>query len=386
MNTNEFKIIQNPIVVLIIYISIAVIIGLQHYFIGRYNNFLIFQHSVFHFFEYKNLYLEYPKEYYDLFLYSPSFPLLFIPFAYLPALFGIILWNVFNVIIYYKSLMVLELNKYQRLFIFYLIIPELITSVANSQTNPILVAFIILTMVYSNQNKDFKATFFPSINFFIKGYGGIAYIFFLFRMPTFKKFLQIFLSFIIIFLLPLIFYSPHNFKFLYQDWYGSMKQDYSINTGISMMGVIKSLIYKDASIPLIQLIGVAILLGSIIVILLRRNYEQIKYIFLANILIFTVIFNQAAESPTYIIASTGVFIWYLKTERTWITILLFVFFYFLTVLSPTDIFPRYLRDQYVKPYSLKALPCIITWLIIQIQLFFPNLNSRTIKLWKRKLI
>ncbi|MEF9932117.1 MAG: hypothetical protein RR770_07460, partial [Bacteroidales bacterium] len=33
----------------------------------------------------------------------------------------------------------------------------------------------------------------------------------------------------------------------------------------------------------------------------------------------------------------------------------------LTTLSPTDIFPSYIRKTYVVPYALRALPCVFIW-------------------------
>ena len=33
----------------------------------------------------------------------------------------------------------------------------------------------------------------------------------------------------------------------------------------------------------------------------------------------------------------------------------------LVSLSPTDVFPRVLREQIVQPFVLKALPCILLW-------------------------
>ena len=32
--------------------------------------------------------------------------------------------------------------------------------------------------------------------------------------------------------------------------------------------------------------------------------------------------------------------------------------------STTDLFPRFIRAEYVKPYALKALPCTLIWLKI----------------------
>jgi hypothetical protein len=36
----------------------------------------------------------------------------------------------------------------------------------------------------------------------------------------------------------------------------------------------------------------------------------------------------------------------------------------LTSLSPTDLFPKFLRDGYVEPLMLKVFPCILIWLKI----------------------
>ena len=52
------------------------------------------------------------------------------------------------------------------------------------------------------------------------------------------------------------------------------------------------------------------------------------------------------------------------SEKNKVNIALFVFAFILTSLSPTDIFPEYLREEFVKPYTLKAFPCIVIWLKI----------------------
>jgi hypothetical protein len=56
-------------------------------------------------------------------------------------------------------------------------------------------------------------------------------------------------------------------------------------------------------------------------------------------------------------------------------LLLFVLVF--TVLSPTDVFPRYIRLEYVIRYSLKALPCFLAWLIITYQLLFSNFEKKS---------
>ncbi len=92
-----------------IVILIAVAVSLQHYIYTppersidakynytHYNNYLIFKQSFFHLIEHKDLFAFYPNEYYDLYKYTPTFALLMAPFAYLPNLAGLILWNILN--------------------------------------------------------------------------------------------------------------------------------------------------------------------------------------------------------------------------------------------------------------------------------------------------
>jgi hypothetical protein len=78
-------------------------------------------------------------------------------------------------------------------------------------------------------------------------------------------------------------------------------------------------------------------------------------------LIWVIIFNHKAESPTYIIAVAGVGIWYFAMPKAaWRTSLFWLVFIF-TSLATTDICPPALKDAFFKPYTIKALPCIIVW-------------------------
>ena len=82
---------------------------------------------------------------------------------------------------------------------------------------------------------------------------------------------------------------------------------------------------------------------------------------LASMLVWVIIFNHKAESPTFIIAVAGAGIWYFATEhKAWRTALLLLVFVG-TCLSPTDIFPAVIKQNFFKPYVIKAIPCIILW-------------------------
>ena len=85
---------------------------------------------------------------------------------------------------------------------------------------------------------------------------------------------------------------------------------------------------------------------------------------------FTVLFSTGSESSTYIIAFVGVAIWYWAApwQRTRWDIALMVFAFILTSLSPSDLFPAYVRQEWVQPYALKALPVTIIWLQLTLEM------------------
>jgi hypothetical protein len=60
----------------------------------------------------------------------------------------------------------------------------------------------------------------------------------------------------------------------------------------------------------------------------------------------------------------GVSIWFIIGDKNLLNSILFIAAILFTSLSPTDIFPRLLREEYVMPYSLKVFPCIMIWLAI----------------------
>ena len=58
----------------------------------------------------------------------------------------------------------------------------------------------------------------------------------------------------------------------------------------------------------------------------------------------------------------GVAIWYVAApwKRSRTDVVLMVFAFILTSMSPSDLFPAYLRKHYITPYALKALPCVVS--------------------------
>ena len=53
-----------------------------------------------------------------------------------------------------------------------------------------------------------------------------------------------------------------------------------------------------------------------------------------------------------------------------------VFAFILTSMSPSDLFPAFLRKTYVHPYALKALPCVVIWLTLIYEMIIRDYDSK----------
>ncbi len=82
-----------------------------------------------------------------------------------------------------------------------------------------------------------------------------------------------------------------------------------------------------------------------------------------TVLMFAVLFSTGSESSTYIIALLGVAlsVCHGSLEAQPLDVALMVFAFILTSMSPSDLFPALIRKNYVQPYALKALPCVLIW-------------------------
>jgi hypothetical protein len=96
----------------------------------------------------------------------------------------------------------------------------------------------------------------------------------------------------------------------------------------------------------------------------QYNYKAFRQTLLASVLMFVVLFSTGSESSGYIIALVGTVVWYtcVPWRRSRWDVALMVLVFVLSSLSPSDLFPAYLRREFVQPYALKALPVTLVWL------------------------
>lgn len=344
----------------------SVVLGHSHI----HNNYFVFKYNFLHVINQQNLYDLYPANYFDYNHYGPVFAFVIAPFALLPDSAGVILWVMFTSWILLKAIQLLPIKPEQYLLIILLCAHELMTSAANVQSNPLIAALIILSYVFIKREQDFWAALMIALGIFIKLYGVVGLAFFFFSNHKLKLIGSLIFWSVVLFVLPMVISSPAFIVQTYKDWYADLiyknaDNINSIRANVSVMGMIHKM-------GAVQVSNIGVLLpGMLLFALSYVRYKYFKHVnyqllIVASTLIFPVIFSTGSESPTYIIAFMGVAIWYINAEKpvSKLDTGLMVFAFILTSLSPSDIFPRYLKVNYVDPYALKALPVFLIWLKI----------------------
>jgi len=340
-------------------------------FIGRrlteYNNYVIFKHSFFHLLHGTNLYGLYPAEHWDFYKYSPTFALLMGSVAYLPDILGLSTWNVLNAITVFFAIRMLPLSVRKQCLIFWFIAMELLTCLQNNQSNGLMCGLIIAAYGCMEQKKVVLATLWLVLAMYIKVYGAIGFCLFLFYPSKLRFILSAVLWTIVLAAMPLIVTPFHTLVWQYHNWADLMIADAALARGLSVAGWLYSWFGLDNTKNYVIGIGIIFFLLPFTRFKLYSNVV-FKLLILASMLVWVIIFNHKAESSTFIIAVAGVAIWYfVMPEAKWRTTIFWSVFIF-TCLATTDIFPPFVKKEFIYPYKIKVVPCILAWCMIFIEL------------------
>ncbi|MCK9220527.1 MAG: DUF2029 domain-containing protein [Bacteroidales bacterium] len=329
----------------------------------KYGNYIIYKQAWFHLIHGNDLYATFPNEHFDLFKYSPAFAMFFSLFTILPDVIGLPLWCLLNAFVLFYAVKALpEFNNRKKNFILLFVALELTTSLQNSQSNALMAGLLIFSFVLLERRKYRIATLLLVCSVYLKLFGIIALVFFVFYPEKWKLVVYTLLWGLILFLLPLPFTGLTQLKFLYLSWGKMLSADLSSSLGLSMMGWLSSWFHLNIPKMMVVLAGTLV---TLLPLVFRKKYSMYTFrlFMMASLLIWGVIFNHKAESPTFIIAMSGVAIWFFFRKITAANLILAILALVLTSLSSTELFMP-IRDTIVDPYVLKVVPCILIWIKI----------------------
>lgn len=346
--------------------------------LSKHNNFLIFRYVYWHTIEQLPLYVAY-DEYWDTNHYGPFFSLVIAPFAMLPVRWGLFFWLIVLSLSLYYAIRKLPFPDRKRIFLYWFCAHELLTALFMSQFNIAIAAIIVATFYCIEKEKDIWAACFIMLGTFVKLYGIVGLAFFFFSKHKVKFLLALLGWALVMFVAPMTISSPDYIISQYVGWWDSLSAKnaeniFSGGQNISLLGMVRKISGCASYSDLWLILGGLIIFGLPYLRIAQYKYKAFRYALLASVLLFVVLFSTGSESSTYIIAFVGVGIWYWSVpwKRSKWDIALMVFAFILTSFSPSDLFPAYLRKEFVQPYALKALPCAIIWFKLSYEMCFRN--------------
>src|SRR5215210_848296 len=123
----------------LLWIGAIVAATLQQGVARQNNNFQIFRAASRHLIAGSDLYAAYPSEHFDFYKYSPTFALLFAPFAYVPFPLAMLLWNALNAGALYVALRLVLPRRAARIARVILFL-DMLGSLQNAQSNALVAA------------------------------------------------------------------------------------------------------------------------------------------------------------------------------------------------------------------------------------------------------
>jgi hypothetical protein len=335
------------------------------------NNFLIFRAASLHLLHGQDLYAAYPALHQDLYKYSPSFALLFLPFALLPFSVAMLAWNALNAGTLYAAIGMV-LSRRGALVARTIVFLDMLGSLQNVQSNALVAALIILAFAGYERRHAFSASLAVVVGTCIKVFPLAAASFALFHPRKLRVAASLALSMAGLMALPLLVTPASVLRAQYASWRVVEAND-MIERGFTVMQMVELLFHRGLPSWPMQLAGVVLLLAPLLVRRSRWTQFGFRRLYLCSVLVFCVIFNHQSESPTFVIAVTGAAIWFASLSapdrRVW---LLLGFILLFTVLASSEVMPHVVQQALFDPYHFKVVPMIVLWVVLQYQLWKPD--------------
>ncbi len=333
-------------------------------------NFEIFRAASRHLVTGEDMYADYPGELQDRYKYSPSFAVLFAPFAWLPSPLALFLWNALNAVLLFVAIeRALPLRA--ALIANAALLLEVLRAMQNAQSNALVAALIILTFVELERDRVWRAAGAAVIGACVKIFPLAALSFAIPRRRVLRTGVAAAAIGAVVLALPLAITSPTTLLAQYSSWHRVEAFD-AQQRWFSVMELLHQ--WLGASWPNwpnwpVQLAGTLLLLAPLAVRRARWGEDRFRVLFLCSVLIYVVIFNHQAERASYVIAFAGAAMWFASEPRTrWRTALLAIAFITLPLMSTLIPVPAALKAPTAMLYRL-ALPMLSIWIAVQVELW-----------------
>ena len=355
-----------------LYLVTALVVVAQQSWTHIDFNFEIFRRAFDHLRAGRDLYAPYPLEQVDRFKYSPTFALLFAPFALLPTIPALALWNSLNVLSLWYAVRRLLPGRDGNIVLL-IVFVEVVRTTQRAQSNALVVALMVLAFVHLEQRRQLAASVSLVLGTSIKLFPLLGVVPALFHPRRARMALCMIVTGVSAILLPLVMTSGRGLFAQYRSWLTLEIADSTAGVtggGAGLYGGVMHWVRAVLGVAWpnwpIQLAGGVVLLAPLARTAAGSD-RDFRLRFLGSLLLFSTIFNHQVESPSFVIAMTGVAIWYVRSPRRFADRALLAVTFVILSLGTNELMPEAIR-AFVVQYKIKILPCLVVWLVAQYQL------------------
>lgn len=337
-------------------------------------DYSIFYHSFWHAWQQMPLYIIYPEDG-NYFLYGPLFTVLMAPLAVLPYQLGRLLWMLIITVVPFWSIRKTCFTRYQQVFILWFVAAEAYLCTLDSESNSLILAILIFSFYLIDKEEDRWAALLIALGTTTKLFGIVGLAFLPFSRHKLKLIGWTAAWTAILLVLPMLVFGVDYISQQYMAWYDVLVHKNDLNQfaagqNVSLLGIVRKVSGCATYSDLWLMIPGMVLFALPYLRFKQYQHAAFRQTILASVLMFIILFATSSENYGYIIAMTGVAIWYTAApwKRSKWDVALMVLAFIFTSMSSSDLFYKPLWREVIKPYSLKALPVTIIWLKLTYEL------------------
>ncbi|MEO8909438.1 MAG: glycosyltransferase family 87 protein [Gemmatimonadaceae bacterium] len=342
------------------YVVAAIVVSIQRGVFSFPNDYAIFRASYLNLVSGQDLYVIRLSQAHDYFKYSPTFALLFAPFAVLPFVVGLFLWNALNATSLFFAFQMLYRDGRAPLALALVALPTL-RSMQSAQSNSLVAALIIVAFVCFERGWIWRGAIAVGLGAVIKIFPLAALSFALPRRERLKAFSISVLVIAVLVALPLVVVPPSELIAQYRSW-STLESREATLLGASLMAVL-----HDAGLELpawpVQSAAVITVLGVLAARWNQWKDRQFRLQFLGFVLVFCVLFNHRAERQAAVIAVSGMAIWFLASAPVWWRVLVLAVVFALVSVVGADVVPGTIKAA-LPAHARFPIPLTILWLVM----------------------
>jgi hypothetical protein len=316
--------------VLALYVASAALVTVQQAILGHSNNLSIFRSASLNLFAGRDLYAAHPEQHFD---------------------FGL-------------DRLLPEREATVALALLYL---EVLSALHYGQSNALVAALMILAFLAFEARRQVGAAVSITGGAAVKLFPLAALSFAVFH-PRRLRFAAVFIAvFAAAVALPLVAIPVGDLLAQYRSWHTIEAKD-ALRRGYSLMHYAHAWFGVDWPNWPQQAAGTALLLLPLGLRPDRWASSAFRRLFLCSLLVYSVLFNHASESPSFVVAYAGIVIWYVSSPPSRLRTAIMALTLLVMVVHDVDVVPRWVKYEIFVPYRIKGIPCLVAWFMMQWEL------------------